>query len=935
MSKFYDKTAASFKSTTIDTKVLDAQKILIMPAGGSYNERVDILDVVDSRVAVVEEALKGEYAPKIFTSNDTGNSNETEGIAIQFSKSHFVPASVKVTKVSLPYTSAVQTLTSQYCHIQYYNDQNQVIATHISEDTQDRTQGQTGISTWTFSEDIVPEDYAYVRILVSGANTPVTFGTTSKYRINVVNRGGVDFDTDECCVWTNTSSSPNYLGDITVGYNILQTTSQKITEVQDYVDDQLNNLQQDIEEQLNNVEDYIQEVDSDLSEIQEVIYGPLTPKSFDTAQFADGTDNAGITGFQLSKAHFINDAYITSFSIPYNYSANTGTNTGYLCLQVYSDDQTIATTGYSSDSRTANVSGSNKVTFPFDNFYIPKDYKFISVSIVANKTVTPNIPNNTGTQAFRAIVLKKSGSTTFDNDECQCYVNVTRYNWLIQSQVEYLQSADGIKDKVEQALTKEEADSLYLAKTEYLESINNYVTKEELNQQLEDLEPQDIDTSNLAKLNTSNTFTGDIVLRGGKLILANGSQLEIEEGDYIPGESGTNMAPSITQLQQDVEQLRTDMTQADSSLQNQIDNIPNLTDDVNDLTQRVIDLEQGNSGGSVASDYTKVKEDVEYHLQNEISHLSFTERLVMENLYTVEESSFSRYYSSNSVDNVTEFTDAVCSSFTLHKPSILLDATLGVLQIPYSGSAQVQCSLKIVCYDSNTKTNLVEATSINVVDYSTGAGNANFFFQPFTLPFKTEEVVCSFIKADGTNVQAPVKLVTTTPTNGDQYNNQNTYVDGRVYVIQYTNAVHINTFIRDLDDCRWPMLELMESGSYSIAFDTFVGMRSISLNPHPETGNSIVIDNLGLGLNNGFTAVNGDDPTFFSCLCIFTSMTEEAYVKLNGHTLYTGKVGGGLSFSDQLSFPFQIDMLLGPGDTIEISPYVQLRAIRFTGGRYV
>jgi hypothetical protein len=131
------------------------------------------------------------------------------------------------------------------------------------------------------------------------------------------------------------------------------------------------------------------------------------------------------------------------------------------------------------------------------------------------------------------------------------------------------------------------------------------------------------------------------------------------------------------------------------------------------------------------------------------------------------------------------------------------------------------------------------------------------------------------------------------------------------------------------------MLTLQDDGSYSIAFDTFVGMQSISLTPHPENGNSIVVNNLGLGLNSGFTAVNGDAPTFFSCVCVFTNMTEEAYVKLNGHTLYTGAEDGGLSFSDQLSYPFPIDMLLGPGDIIEISPYVQLRAIRFTGGRYV
>ena len=35
MSKVYDKTALSFKSVNIDTKVLDAQKILVRPKDGS------------------------------------------------------------------------------------------------------------------------------------------------------------------------------------------------------------------------------------------------------------------------------------------------------------------------------------------------------------------------------------------------------------------------------------------------------------------------------------------------------------------------------------------------------------------------------------------------------------------------------------------------------------------------------------------------------------------------------------------------------------------------------------------------------------------------------------------------------------------------------------------------------------------------------------
>jgi hypothetical protein len=54
MSKYYDKTAASFKSVTIDTKILDAQKILVNPATGDSTERVNILDLINEAVESVD-----------------------------------------------------------------------------------------------------------------------------------------------------------------------------------------------------------------------------------------------------------------------------------------------------------------------------------------------------------------------------------------------------------------------------------------------------------------------------------------------------------------------------------------------------------------------------------------------------------------------------------------------------------------------------------------------------------------------------------------------------------------------------------------------------------------------------------------------------------------------------------------------------------------
>lgn len=915
MSKFYDKTAASFKSTTIDTKVLDAQKILVNTDSADYSQRVNLIDYIKENTvgedAELRDLVLGENINKIFNTNTMGGTLDNASItAVQYSSTHFIKGA-KLLSIKIPYTDNGTARNTGYLIAAVYDNQESQISLHYSDNTF-TFNGDNSSATFTFTDFEIPSDYRFIRFaLVSNKNTIPTFinGTNClQFRCKPIKFNNTfTFDDDDCQVY-NGSTTNNWL----IGVEVESISREGgLSSSVTYLENQIS----DVDSRVTSLEN------KEITYDKEVTISTLSEQPTNVGQF-----NAIIFN-QLKVPH---DVVIKAIEMPI--TNNTTSDPLWLVAYNVGSNNTKTLISKSDNSQIVKSGTNARWTFG-DGFvisgtdslavYIAKENTSIGTSEVAVPGVHIECPQlGSGTDTIRY------GAGTYGRD-CFAYFNIIEKASLNNV-------IDQIKEESETHITKEEADSLYLAKTEYLEQINNYVTKEELNQQLEDLEPQDIDTSNLAKLNTSNTFTGDIVLRGGKLILANGSQLEIEEGDYVPGEPGTNMAPSIVQLQQDVEQLRTDMTQADSSLQQQINNIPNLTEDVNDLTQRVVDLEQGVSGGNYgACDYNTVKEDVEYHLQNEISHMSFTDRIVMDNLYTVEEGSFSRYYTSNSVDNVTEFTDAVCSSFTLHKPSILLDTTLGVLQIPYSGSADVQCSLKIVCYDANTKTNLIEATSINVVDYSTGAGNANFFFEPFTLPFKTEEVVCSFVKADGTNVQAPVKLVTTTPTNGDQYNNQDTYVDGRVYVIQYTPAVHINTFIRDLDDCRWPMLTLQDDGSYSIDFYTVIGMQSVSLTPHPENGNSIVVNNLGLGLNSGFTAVNGAEPTFFSCVCVFTNTTEEAYVKLNGHTLYTGAEDGGLSFNDQLSYPFTIDMLLGPGDTIEISPYVQLRAIRFTGGRYV
>ena len=138
MSKTYNKNIASLKTIVHDTSILDAQKILLKPLNGEADERVDILEIIgnsseeiDNRIENIENSLNGTLEPVNFTTNTSGKSNETEGIAIQYSKRHFIPVGAQVRRVELPYTGAKFNLTNQYCHIQYYNSANTVISSSV------------------------------------------------------------------------------------------------------------------------------------------------------------------------------------------------------------------------------------------------------------------------------------------------------------------------------------------------------------------------------------------------------------------------------------------------------------------------------------------------------------------------------------------------------------------------------------------------------------------------------------------------------------------------------------------------------------------------------------------------------------------------------------------------------------------------------------
>lgn len=214
MSKIYDKTAGNFKATTLDAKIIDAQKILVRPKGGTIDERVNILEAV-------ETSLMGNI--ELFDCNPTTNTGETDGVSIQLDKEDFIKSGVYIKELSLPYKQGLNT-EARYCHILVFDNVKQ-IQKITSYDTQTRQTGNSDllVSTWHFNNVLMP-DYKYVRIaLSSSATLPITGDNAtncSKFRINVCrNQNNQNIIPTNLSKIYNANGSTNaYLGWVQVKY---------------------------------------------------------------------------------------------------------------------------------------------------------------------------------------------------------------------------------------------------------------------------------------------------------------------------------------------------------------------------------------------------------------------------------------------------------------------------------------------------------------------------------------------------------------------------------------------------------------------------------------------------------------------------------------------------------------------------------------------
>ena len=559
MSRKYNKTFTSLKTVVHDTSILDAQKILVKPSDGPTHERTDIMELIhgietenainSGRLEAVEKEVLGAYIPHNFTTNSTGASNETEGTAIQLSKAHFINGGVQIQSLQLPYTLALG-ITDQYCHIQFCDANNEIIKTIVSKNTQSQVSGNTGISVWDFEKDaIVPEDYHVARIILSGIKETSEFGITTVFRINVVNNNGVEFDTDECCIWNGAGTSYNYLGDVSLTYGIhtgtlksqlneeIDLLNEDISEISDDIDE-FNNKVSQIEGFKNSTNEKIGDIEERIISIEDILDGEFVDKTFTTATTGDTAETAG-RGIQLSKTHFIEGGTILkSLSLPYT-GADYTRNNQYCHITFYNkSEQAIKKiTSANTQSRAYNTNGVSKWTFT-ENNTLPDDYHYAQIALSGSTTDNPNIKTGSQCSTYTINVIRKNGNIVeFDEDICQCYgVNGAVMNYLGDVSVEYQGPGPSLAEIVVD-------NSNRIANLE-----ENGTSNEEIAQLQSDV--SELQSKNYAYTDTENTFTatnrfdggiisnGDIVLNNRKLLLVNDAAIEVYPGEDIPVPEG-------------------------------------------------------------------------------------------------------------------------------------------------------------------------------------------------------------------------------------------------------------------------------------------------------------------------------------------------------------------------------------------------------------
>ncbi len=239
--------------------------------------------------------------------------------------------------------------------------------------------------------------------------------------------------------------------------------------------------------------------------LRDIVLGEVIEKTFNVNTFGADLDNATITGFQYSFAHFIADGKLLSLTFPYSYNGSS-VNEGYLFVEVCDADFNRLTKAYSENTFGFGSDGSPAV-FTFKNLTLPKEYHIIRFALVADTEKEPDFSNGNNCLSFRSRPLKIGSDVRFDDDECLIYSGSSTENWIIDASVVYEAREGGLVQEHKDDIEKLDTD-IFNLNTE-LNRVDSSVGTlyNELNPQIQALK-----TKNYAYTDTENTFKENITI---------------------------------------------------------------------------------------------------------------------------------------------------------------------------------------------------------------------------------------------------------------------------------------------------------------------------------------------------------------------------------------------------------------------------------------
>ena len=430
MSKFYDKSAAAFKSTTVDTKILDAQTIKVYPGDGSLDTRVNLLDLIgqsggsiDAGQYVTKEEFEGikGYTHETIPYNETTGDNGGEAFRITASR---LPIGEEIDEIIVPTRNspAVSFYMALYIIASSEpNDSSNKTLLAISDDRITWTSGTDAI--WTFgSKPVIPEGYDLeIHVGTSESDFTAT-GTTyrangnnelkCRYKENATGQGACRYQTGwygnrAIRIFFKKNGIQGHVGDNS------HLTDGQISAIQGLIDGNYVTNE--------TAQNFVTKEELDNIKTKEQYYDTWT-------NLIDGdiTDKADSYSFQLAKDDFVTGK-IDRIEIPYVKGANSN---GYLCVQFFDSSNNVIATYYSNNKQKQDKTGDNDrglCEFEFNTFETPETYSHVRFALVQYSWTVPT--GNSGLK-FRIVPIKRNNTFTWNTNE-KTRINNTGTRWTV------------------------------------------------------------------------------------------------------------------------------------------------------------------------------------------------------------------------------------------------------------------------------------------------------------------------------------------------------------------------------------------------------------------------------------------------------------------------------------------------------------------------